>query len=369
MKKSSYFLILVILLLPLVGCSSNSDKVSKEDNIPNLKVGYIFTNHHTALMTAASKGEEFKGEGIYLKKDIDREKYTLMKDDKPVAKLDLVVTKNGSETMTMMGQGHLDLGLASSAANIAAMDKGNKIKILSPVHTEGIGLVVGKDSSINNWDELLKELENRDEPMKIGYHSPTSAPVILFEAAIKEAGISYSNNPQNLDADILLVDLKGTSNLIPALSSNQVDGWVGPSPYPELSQTEKVGKIILDMKHLPPEGKWHDFPCCVASATEKTMERYPEVVEDFMSLLTVSANYSEKNKEEAAEIVAKWTGVSEEAAKMSSIKYTTDPNETWVSNVELIFNALKDSNKLNDNFKDKEYKKIKDILYNFNYVK
>lgn len=369
-KFTIIFLGLLILSIILIGCSNDKEAVDgdSKNEIPTLKVGYIFTNHQTPLMVAAEKGEEFKENGVYLKEIAERQKYALIENDKTLANIELVVTKSGSETMTMMGQGHIDMGLASSAACITAIDKGTKIKILNPVHTEGIGLVTSKESSINDWDDFKKAAQESDSPIKVGYHSPTSAPVILFEAALSDSNLTGTYDPVNMDADILFVDLKGTNNLIPALTSNQVDAWVGPSPYPELSVTEGVGKIVLDMKHLPPEGKWHDFPCCVTSATEAVIEKNPEVVEAFSKLLTSAADYSEKHKDEAAKITSDFTGVSEEAAKMATIKYTTDPSKIWVENVGLIFEALKKANKLSDDFVDRDYESIKEEIYDFSFV-
>lgn len=371
MKSSKFrmiFLGIIIISIFLVGCSNNEKDATSNVEVPSLKVGYIFTNHQTPLMVAAEKGEDFKENGVYLKEIIEREKYALMQNDKTVANLELIVNKSGSETMTMIGQGHIEIGLASSAACITAIDKGTKIKILSPIHTEGIGLVVDKDSPINNWEDFIKASKEGDVPIKVGYHSPTSAPLILLDAALRDSELTGTYDPEDMDADILFVDLKGTNNLIPALTSKQVDAWVGPSPYPELSVTENVGKIVLDMKHLPPEGKWHDFPCCVATATEDVIETYPEAVEAFTKLLTVAADYSEHHKDEAGMITAKFTGVSEEAAKMATIKYTTDPSEKWVKNVGLIFDALKKSNKLSDAFVDEEYENIQEKIFDFSFV-
>ncbi len=371
MKKNTFKIILVGILIfsmVLTGCSNTKKAVDSKVQVPTLNVGYIFTNHQTPLMVAAEKGEEFKEKGIYLKEIVEREKYALMKKDEVVANIDLIVTKSGSESMTMIGQGHIDIGLASSAACITAIDKGTKINILNPIHTEGIGLVMDKESPVDNWDDFKKFAKEGDSPIKVGYHSPTSAPVILFEAALEDSGLTATFDTEDMDADILLVDLKGTSNLIPALTSKQVDAWVGPSPYPELSVTEGVGKKILDMKDLPPEGKWHDFPCCVTSATETIVKEEPEAIEAFTNLLTIAADYSNSHKDEAAKITAEFTGVSEEAAKMSTIKYTTDPSETWIENVGLIFDALKKSDKLNKDFVNEEYENIKEKIYDFSFV-
>lgn len=365
MKNKFLTKTLLVLLIGLI--FSTSFAVGAAD-VPNLKVGYVFTNHQTPLMVAAKKGKAVEADGVYLKEIVSRKKYALIKKDRTLANLELIESTSGSQTMTMMAQGHLDLGFASSAANITAIDKGINIKMLCPVHTEGIGLVIAKNSSVNNWDEFKALLENSQEPIKVGYHSPTSAPLILFEAAIKENGISYTSNPHQQDADILLVDLKGTKNLIPALNSKQVDAWVGPSPYPSLAVTENIGKIALQMKNLPPKGKWYDFPCCVLSADDKVIKSNEEVVQSLVSVINSAANYSDKNKAEAAKITAKWTGVPEEAAQMSSIKYTAKVNKTWTDNVGLVYNSLQSSNRLNGSFETKSYSEIKEILYDFTFI-
>lgn len=377
-KKLTLTVLLVLVLIFSVGCNAgeaevvddSEEVVSQEsvDDIPNVKVAYIFTNHQTPIMVAADKAEDFRSEGVYLVENSNRQKYTLMKDDVSVAELELVVMKSGSEAMTMLGQKHVELALASSAANMAAIDKGTSVKMLCPVHTEGIGLVAGKDSEMNDWESFVKIAKESESPIKVGYHSPTSAPLILFLAAAKENGLTVTGDSQDQSSDILIVDLKGTSNLLPSLIAKQVDAWVGPSPYPELAETEEAGKLILDMKHLPPEGKWYDFPCCVASAHEDLIDEHPEVVEAFAELLTVSARYANNNKEEAAKITADFTGVSEEAAKKSSIKYTTDPTDAWLDNLGLVYNALKSADKFDQDFVEKEYDEVQESLFDFTFV-
>lgn len=378
-KRLTLVVILILVLIFSVGCDggeveagNDSDEavaVESSEDIPNVKVAYVFTNHQTPLMVAAEKAEAFKSEGVYFVEKANRQKYTLMKEDMPIANIELVVMKSGSESMTMLGQKHVELALASSAANMAAIDKGTPVKMLCPVHTEGIGLVAGVNSEMNDWESFVKIAKASDSPIKVGYHSPTSAPLILFLAAAKENGLTVTGDSQDQSADILTVDLKGTNNLLPSLVAKQVDAWVGPSPYPELAETENAGKLILDMKHLPPEGKWYDFPCCVASAHEDLINENPEVVAAFTELMTISANYANNNKDEAAKITADFTGVSEEAAKKSSIKYTTDPTETWLSNLGLVYNALKVSDKFNQDFVEKDYDEVQESLFDFTFVK
>jgi len=377
------FILIFTISILLTGCSGTSNDASQGTDeqaagtqkadapkeLPEFKIGYIYTNHQTPLMLAAYKGEELKDQGIYLKEVIPKEKYILMENNEPVANIELVVNKSGSETMTMLAQGHIDLGLASNTAFITSRDQGNPVKILCPVHVEGIGLVGAADSPINSWADFVAQVKDGKEQLVVGYHSPTSAPLILFEAALREAGIDYTKDPADVNTPVLLVDLKGTNNLLPALTSKQVDAWVGPSPYPELAVTEGLGKIILDMKHLEPEGKWYDFPCCVLGTTEKVIKDYPAEVGKIVELIALATDYCELHPDEAAVVTAEFTGVSLEAAQMSTIKYTAEPSEAWINNMELTFDALKETDSLSKDLANKDFEAAKPDLFDFSFIK
>lgn len=380
-------LVLVLIMNLMVGCASDQgnppeapattepvvesstaepEKVEPKE-IPTLAIGYMFSNHQTPLIVAAAKNEALKSEGVYLKEVLPKEKYILMSNEEEVANIDVVVAPNGGEVMTLMTQDHLQLGITSIGLPYTTIDQGHDMKVISPVHVDGISLVMGKDSPVNNYEDFVSFVGEKQEPVKIGYHSPANAPVILFEKATREDGLSVTENPEDLNADILLINLKGTGNLIPALLSGEVDGWIGPSPFPELALVEGTGKVILDLRDLPPEGKWHDFPCCVFSANTKTLEEHPEEVAKFYELLTIAANYANENKEETGTIVAEWMGVNEEAAKNVMTKFTTDANEAWLENAEVTFDSLKDTDKFSQNLKGKEFQDIKDDIFDLTY--
>lgn len=380
MKRIVWIAIVIIFAIAfiLTGCSGTSQNTGGQSpttetpvekiEVPSFKIGYIYTNHQTPLMLAAHKGEELKDQGIYLKEVIPKQKYILIENEEAVAEIELVVNKSGSETMTMLAQGHIDLGLASNTAFITSRDQGNLVKILCPVHTEGIGLVAAADSSMNQWEDFVAQVKAGNEQLSIGYHSPTSAPLILFEAALREAGIDYTKDPADIDSPVLLVDLKGTSNLLPALTSKQVDALVGPSPYPELAVTEGAGKIILDMKHMEPEGKWYDFPCCVLGTTEKFIEEYSLEVGKIVELIAIATHYCETHPEEAAAVTAEFTGVSLDAAKMSTIKYTAEPSEAWINNLGLTFETLKETDSLTKDLVDKDFEAAKGEIFDFSFI-
>lgn len=379
-KKSLYFALVFVMMMSLIsGCASKQVKeketvgevekeAAKEKDIPTLGIGYMFSNHQTPLIVAAAKNEDFKSEGVYLKEVISREKYVLMEDDEELANIDVVVADNGGEVMTMMTQDQLQLGISSIGLPLTTIDQGHDMKVLGPIHTDGIAMIMAEDAPVNNFDEFLEFVEGKEEPVKIGYHSPANAPVILFQKVVTDNGLVVTENAEDMDADILLINLKGTANLIPALLSKEVDGWVGPSPFPELAIIEGAGKVAFDLRDLPPNGEWHDFPCCVFSANADTIEKHPNEIEKLYKLLTIAADYANSNKDETGEIVADWMGVSEEAAKNTITKFTTDANEKWLKNVNVTFDSLKESDKFEGPMKDKSFDDIMDDAFDFTFV-
>jgi len=363
--------LLLILCLVLVGCGQTNETTgpsTTQQNIPTINLGYIFTNHQTPLLVSAAKGEAFKDMGVYLKPVVAKEKYELISNGKTLANINLVVTKSGSEVTTLMAQKHIDIALGSVTAFMHGVDQQTPMKVLCPIQTEGMGLVVPQDSNIQDWDTFVAYLKATKQPVKIGYHSPTSGPKIVFEGALKKANISVTQDPNNMQAEVLLVDLKSTSNLNPALTSKQVDGWVGPSPYPEVAVTEGIGKIAFELRDLPPEGYWHDFPCCVVGARQEIIDNNPEVTQAFVEVTHKASDWCNANKEEAATITAEWIGIPVEAAKVSNIIYTTNPTAKWKEGIATYIDILNEMNKFNNNFKGKKYSEIETSLMDFSFI-
>jgi NitT/TauT family transport system substrate-binding protein len=236
------------------------------------------------------------------------------------------------------------------------------------MHVDGLGMVFPAGSTVTGYDDVAAAIRASKTPFKIGYHSPTSAPRVVFEGALHNAGFKITGDPNNAEADILMVDLKSTSNLIPALLSKQVDCWVGPAPHPSVAEFKGVGHLALDSRDLPPEGKWHDFPCCVMGTSEKLIAEHPEVIQAMTDLMTVSSKWCNENKIEAAGISAQWIGAPAEALAKSAIIYTTDPTENWLNGEEMFIQMLRSMNKLKGKLKDTDRPATEALLFDFTFV-
>lgn len=339
------------------------------DSLPGFNVGYIFTTHHSPFIVAMAKGEEFREFGVHLRPVVDKLKYELMDGETPLALFNIIVNKSGAETTTMFAQGNMDLALASGTAIMAGIDQGTKMKILCPTHVDGMSLVFPPDSTLSGWDQVAGHIKASEQPVKIGYHSPTSAPRIVIEGALQQAGFTVTQDANQHDADVLLVDLKETSNFVPALASGQVDAWVGPAPHPEVSEMKKVGHIALDLRDLPPAGSWHNFPCCVLAARDEVIAAHPEIVGKTVELLTKSGAWCNAHKAEEGDVMAAWTGAPAEAVAKSTIVFTTEATANWMSGQARYMDMLNSMNKFRGVFKGKSLEEVQDIAFDLSFLK
>lgn len=336
--------------------------------IPNLKVGYIFTTHHTPFMVALQKGEAFKSMGVYLRPVVAKDKYELVSNGKPIATLQLIVAKSGAETASLFARNQLDLAMASVTAIMAGVDKGTPMKILSPLQTEGMGLVVPKDSQLKDWNAFLAHAKKAKKPVKVGYHSPTSAPKIVLEGALKSSGIRVTEDPTNMSAQVLLVDLKETTNMVPALASRQVEAIVGPSPFPEVAVSRGVGRIIVDLRDLPPTGYWHDFPCCVTVASEQTIAKHPDVVQKFVELIARTNAWSNKHRIEAGTLTAEWIGLPADTAKASKLVFLPKFTKSWMHGADKYMTILNSMGNFTSRLKGKTINEVKPVLFDLRFI-
>lgn len=343
---------------------SEEEADDKEDaELPTINYGYMFSNHQAPLIIAAAKGEDFKADGPYLKEVLEKEAYVLMDGDKEISNVNLIVGDNGGELMTLMNQDRLDMAFGSVGLPLTNIDEGSAMKVMSPIHVDGIGLVMLTDKEPSDYDSFVNYVEGSDVPVKVGYHSPQNAPVILFTKALEEAGYKVTEDETDTEADIQLINLKGTANLIPSLQNGEVDAYIGPSPFPELAEVQEIGKIVFDLKDLPPSGKWENFPCCVMIGSDSALESKSEEIKSLFNVISRAADFANTDKDAAAEIVADWMGVDLEAAKRTGTVYTTNPTENWYNNFNVTYENLQEADKFTGEIKDKDLEEVKDKVF------
>ena len=376
-KKSILAMVLLVLSLALVGCTQtpsstpssstpeSSGTPSSTAEIPEFVMAWGSELHTGVMNLTVGRPEAFADNDVHFD-IIDPANFDLVKDGEVIAHLQFVLSKGGSEVATMFGQGHLDFGFSSNTAILSAVDAGTKVRILSPMQAEGIALVFPPESELSDWDSFVEHLNNTPDPVRIGYHSPVSAPRIVLEYVLKSEGISVTQDPNDGEADVLLVDLKGASNLLPSLTGQVVDAWVGPAHYPEEAEVQNLGKVVLTLQSFP--GEWAGFPCCVFSARQEIIDNYPEVCQALTQIVHDCMVYATDHREELSEVIFERLGISAEAVMNSEIVFSTDPTEKWFSDIGIYYDAMQSMNQFSGAFAEASFADARALFTDFQFI-
>lgn len=368
MKRSTLILAIIIAVLSLSPSFGALPASAADADVPILNMAWDYDLHAGALLSAVSKSKDFKDSGYYLQQVVEKQQYYLVKGDKKLALINMIVTKGSSETAVLMGQKRIDFCVNSSTGMMAARDQGTDVQILCPIHVDGISLVFPPKSKVYGWEAVKNTIKESKTPFRIGFHSPMSAPRFLIQSALEKAGMKVTLDPNEKNADVVLVNLNGSKNLMTSLSNNIVDAWVGPSHHPELAENNGFGKIALKLKDFPPKGQWFDFPCCVFAANRYAIKEHPEVMKGMVTLLTYSANWTQKNRNTAAPILAEIIGIPVEVVKKAELVYTTKPTKKWLEGEALYVKMLNELGIFEGDMKGKSFEQVEKDLFNFQFI-
>ncbi|HOP09448.1 MAG TPA: ABC transporter substrate-binding protein [Candidatus Methanofastidiosa archaeon] len=166
-------------------------------NVPTVSFGYLPSDHDAALFVAAYDWEYFRDNvGIYLYSDNPGTgtDYQLYVNETLVANVNVIEFSAGSAVMTAISQGNLDYAIIGAPPAIMFIDQGSPAKIISPVQTEGSGVVVANDVPADNWDEFIdwiKEMYAEGDTVKIGVPMIGAIQDVMIKYALQESGIDY----------------------------------------------------------------------------------------------------------------------------------------------------------------------------------
>jgi NitT/TauT family transport system substrate-binding protein len=366
MRKTWALFIILAMLLCLCGCSS-SPATTGEEEIPTLSIAYGNDLHCCMLNVAMTDVDTFADKAFRFN-PINETQGELIKDDEVIARFNIIRGKTGAESATMMAQNNLDITLCSNTAMQCAYDVGTDVKILAPLHTSGVALVMAPETDFYGFEELREHIQNLQEPFKIGYPSAISGPRIITEYVFKESGFTVTEDPGDLNADILMVDLKGFQNVTTSINSGAVDAWAGTSPYQENAVAQGMGKIVLKLEDYPPQDHWKDFPCCVLAARAELVNKYPDAIEGIVNVVVDCIEYANDNWEDFAKINSPVIGFEEEVILASNIIYTSVPSQEWVNGIEIYFNSIKSLGKFENRLGEADFNTVKEEIFDFSFV-
>ncbi len=366
MKKVFALVMILAMLSCLYGCSSSPTATGGEE-IPTLSIAYGDDLHCCMFNVAMIDVDSFMDK-VYRVNPLNETQGELLKDSAVIARFNIIRGKTGAESATMMAQNNLDITLCSNTAMQCAYDVGTDVKILTPLHTSGVALVMAPETDFYGFEALKEHIQNLQVPFKVGYPSAISGPRIITEYVFKESGFTVTEDPGDLSADILMVDLKGFQNVTSSIVSGAVDAWAGTSPYQENAAALGVGKIVLKLEDYPPQGHWKDFPCCVLAARTDIIDEYPDAIEGVVSVVVDCIEYANGNWEEFAKINSPVIGFDEDVILASNIIYTSVPSQEWVDGIEIYFDSIKSLGKFDNRLKEADFAVVKEEIFDFSFV-
>jgi NitT/TauT family transport system substrate-binding protein len=294
--------------------------------------------------------------------------YALVKDGRKVAEIEFVQSQGAIDVPNNMVTGLFEVAFGGVVPFASSADQGSGIRIISPLHGRGDMLVVGAGNyAVTDWDSFLQWVGTSEDPVVVGYKSPTAVALIIFESALTAAGVpfSYEGNPVE-GSKILLYNANGQSNLNPALQNGTVDAYVSNNPECALAEYNGIGKCVAELSSLPP-GDFADHPCCAIAATGQAIAEKPEELAALLELFAYATDYINANPDDAAAAAAEWIGnpVEVEAASMATSFYSVEVTQAWLDNMDAILDHMRTLGKFTGPLTEADHDANAAILYDF----
>lgn len=336
--------------------------------IPNIRFGYLLSDHHAPFLVLARNWELFQQKyNIYMKPVVEDKLYDFVYDGATVARVQLIPAKLGQDIEKIAAQGDIDVAIIGTRGIMLCIDRGVGTRLVSPLQTAGCLFVVNKDLPMAGWGDFVRETKGTGRAFRIGMPSASNVAAIIFKSALEYEGISYTEDATQKKADVLFVSMKGHGNIVACLTNNIADGIIGAEPFCSLAINKGAGKFILNLQDAPPNNKWLGHTCCSVMGMDDFMTRDHELSVQLMELIVLGVEATNADKTMCAKACASWLGV-EEAVEQSALKnlnFTTTPSSQWVESVHIYAETIDGLKMFTGKLAGKRNKEVDDLVFDF----
>jgi len=302
MRKYVYIGLVVLVVLMVYGTYDYYTYTSD-----TIIVGYLPSNHHSALFVANALGM-YQKEGI---------------------KVQMVPFKNGAEMMDAANKNQIDVGFCGITPITSSIDKNSTVKIVAPVNEDGSGIVVKNSSNITNVTNLAGNT--------ILEPGPGSIQDVLLRYLLLKNNISTSN---------IKISKMEVPLMQEAIDNGNVTGYIAWEPYVTQANFTGNDRVLVYSEDL-----WNDHPCCVIFATQDMMTKHPEQLRKFLKVHTEATNYINSNLNDTALIVSKKLGTNYniELESLKHVEFIAKPSDDYDNNLMELVNLQKHFGYVNNN--------------------
>ncbi|GAB6906697.1 ABC transporter, substrate-binding protein, aliphatic sulfonates family [Desulfosarcina cetonica] len=217
------------------------------------------------------------------------------------------IFKAGPEEMIAFAAGDLDVGYVGEApATTAVANNKTAVRVLAQVNTEGSAIVVNRLLDANNLADM------RGKTIAIPGHS-----------TVQDFLLQKERTKYNLTETDLKTIVVKPPEMIGALRTGQIDGFIVWESFVSKAVTLKAGKILASSHDI-----WPDHPCCVLAAHRRFLEKCPEDAVKIVRAHVRATHFIGQHPEQAIDIGVKYSGMDREtvALAMKNITYTVVPS-------------------------------------------
>ncbi len=279
-------------------------------------IGYLPSDHDAALFVANASGM-YNDAGITVK---------------------LHEYNNGGDLMSAMASGELDVGYVGIAPAVSSITKGVPVKIVAGAQNEGSGLV-SHDSSITSIADLKGKT--------VATPGEASIQNVLLKYDLKKNGLSNS--------DVSSPGMK-VASMNDALKTGSIDAMLTFEPYVSISEKTNNQHVVERSGDIIP-----NHPCCVVVMSDKFLADHSSQAQKIVDIHKDATQKIIDNPDDIiqylpSEIVS---DVTVEKDSLSNIKWVTELNDEYKSNVDSFLNIEKDLGIINQTLtEDQLYAKI-----------
>ena len=242
-----------------------------------LKIGYLPITDH--LLMIAAEREQFKS-----------------------VELQPVKFSSWPEISEALKVGAIDGAFLLTPIGLTLRQKGVPVKVVLLGHRNGSVITVKIGNEINKIEDLKGKT--------IAIPSPFSTHNLLLRKILTEKHIDPAK-------DLKIIDM-APPEMVNALATGRIHGYIVAEPFGAQAEAQKVGKILTLSKDI-----WHDHICCVLNLRETALTSHPEAVQELVSGFIRTAAYIEANPVLAAKGSTKILGQKPEIIE----KVLTSPRD------------------------------------------
>jgi sulfonate transport system substrate-binding protein len=209
----------------------------------------------------------------------------------PNTKVSWVFSQGSNRSLEYLNSGGVDFASSASLSAVLARANGSPIKsVYVYSRAEWTALVVRKDSTLQSVADLKGK--------KIAATKGTD-PYLFTLRALQQAKLSKD--------DVELLHLQHPDGRI-ALEKGDVDAWAGLDPHMAASEIQAGSRLLYRNKDFNSYG--------VVSVTERYAKEHPEAINTVLRAYEQAREWSLKNPEELAKLLATESGLPLDVAKL-----------------------------------------------------